>query len=68
MCLFGKTVVAGFTIDAHLMIKHQIICLLEQPGLYPDQETKRRLFPLDVLPEKHAEMRNQVWQHFRQGS
>lgn len=42
--------------------------LLEQPGLYPDQETKRRLFPLDVLPEKHAEMRNQVWQHFRQGS
>lgn len=42
--------------------------LLEQPGLYPDQETKRRLHPVDVMPEKHAEARNRVWQHFRTGS
>lgn len=42
--------------------------LLEQPGLYPDQDTKRRLHALEVLPEKHAEVRDRVWLRFRDGS
>ncbi|MGP0172960.1 polyamine ABC transporter substrate-binding protein [Pseudomonas sp. NCHU5208] len=42
--------------------------LQKQPGLYPDQDTKRRLFPLDVLPQKQAEVREQVWQYFRDGA
>ncbi|WP_278620402.1 polyamine ABC transporter substrate-binding protein [Ectopseudomonas oleovorans] len=42
--------------------------LLQQPGLYPDQDTKRRLYPLEVLSEKHAQVRNNVWQRFRDGS
>ncbi|MDR8013268.1 polyamine ABC transporter substrate-binding protein [Ectopseudomonas guguanensis] len=41
--------------------------LLQQPGLYPDQDTKRRLYPLEVLSEKHAQVRSQVWQRFRDG-
>ncbi len=41
--------------------------LLNQPGLYPDQDTKRRLHALEVLPEKHAEVRDRVWQRFRAG-
>lgn len=39
--------------------------LLEQPGLYPDQDTKRRLHAVEVLPEKQAKARDLVWQHFR---
>ncbi|MGG2395320.1 polyamine ABC transporter substrate-binding protein [Pseudomonas sp. SH1-B] len=42
--------------------------LLEQPGLYPDQNTKRRLYPLEVLSDKHAQARDQVWQRFRTGT
>ena len=42
--------------------------LLTQPGLYPDQDTKRRLYPLEVLSEKHAQVRSNVWQRFRDGS
>ena len=41
--------------------------LLQQPGLYLDQDTKRRLYPLEVFPEKHAQVRNQLWQRFRDG-
>ena len=41
--------------------------LLAQPGLYPDQDTKRRLYPLEVLSDKHAQVRDQIWQRFRDG-
>jgi spermidine/putrescine-binding protein len=39
----------------------------EQPGLYPDRETKRRLAALEVLPEKMAPLRDQIWQRFIDG-
>lgn len=42
--------------------------LLEHTGLYPDQDTKRRLHAVEVLPDKQAEARDQVWQRFRTGS
>ena len=42
--------------------------LLAQPGLYPDQDTKRRLYPLEVLSDKHAQVRDQIWQRFRDGT
>lgn len=42
--------------------------LLEEAGLYPDQDTKRRLHPVEVLPEKHTAMRDRVWQAFRAGN
>ncbi|MBD9483432.1 polyamine ABC transporter substrate-binding protein [Pseudomonas sp. PDM14] len=41
--------------------------LREQPGLYPDRDTKRRLFALDALPEKLISTRTEVWDHFRAG-
>lgn len=41
--------------------------LREQPGLYPDRDTKRRLFALDALPEKLVSTRTEVWEHFRAG-
>ena len=41
--------------------------LREQPGLYPDRDTKRRLFALDALPEKLISTRTEVWNHFRAG-
>ncbi|MDO9322998.1 MAG: polyamine ABC transporter substrate-binding protein [Pseudomonas sp.] len=36
----------------------------DQPGLYPDRDTKRRLAALEVLPEKLAPIRDQIWQSF----
>ena len=42
--------------------------LLAQPGLYLDQDTKRRLYPLEVLSDKHAQVRDQIWQRFRDGT
>jgi putrescine transport system substrate-binding protein len=36
------------------------------PGLYPDQDTKRRLTALETLPKKLAPLREQVWQSFIQ--
>lgn len=47
--------------------QHLDAALLEQPGLYPDQDSKRRLHALEVLPAKHAEVRDRVWQRFRAG-
>ena len=44
------------------------VALLAQPGLYPDQDTKRRLYPLEVLSDKHAQVRDQIWQRFRDGT
>lgn len=38
------------------------------PGLYPDRDSKRRLAALEVLPEKLAPIRDQIWQHFIAGS
>ncbi|WP_137817713.1 extracellular solute-binding protein [Pseudomonas sp. 2FG] len=42
--------------------------LREQPGLYPDRDTKRRLFALETLPEKLGPIRDEVWVRFRDGS
>lgn len=42
--------------------------LRNQPDLYPDRDTKRRLHPLESLPEKHSAVRDAVWARFRQGS
>src|SRR3990167_9043828 len=41
--------------------------LRNQPGLYPDAETKRRLQALEALPEKHRQARDRVWPRFRDG-
>ena len=41
--------------------------LRDLPGLYPDRDTKRRLFALDVLPDGHANVRDEVWARFRSG-
>ncbi|MBB1608612.1 MULTISPECIES: polyamine ABC transporter substrate-binding protein [unclassified Pseudomonas] len=35
--------------------------LRQQPGLYPDQETKRRLFALETAPEKTAPVLKETW-------
>ncbi|MEN0106745.1 MAG: polyamine ABC transporter substrate-binding protein [Pseudomonas sp.] len=42
--------------------------LRDQPGLYPDRATKRRLAALEALPEKTAAVKDQVWGKFRDGS
>ena len=42
--------------------------LRNQPDLYPDRDTKRRLHPLEALPEKHSVVRDAVWARFRDGS
>ena len=42
--------------------------LRNQPDLYPDRDTKRRLHPLETLPEKHSATRDAVWTRFRDGS
>lgn len=39
--------------------------LRDQPGLYPDALTKRRLYALSVLPERLADARERVWQQFK---
>ena len=41
--------------------------LRNQPGLYPDRDTKRRLHALDTLPEKHGATLDAVWTRFRNG-
>lgn len=41
--------------------------LRDQPGLYPDSDTRRRLFALETLPEKLGPVRDQVWARFRSG-
>ena len=41
--------------------------LRNQPGLYPDMETKRRLHALEALPEKHGVVRDKLWAGFRNG-
>lgn len=42
--------------------------LRNQPDLYPDRDTKRRLHPLETLPDKHSAARDAVWARFRDGS
>lgn len=42
--------------------------LRNQPDLYPDRDTKRRLHPLETLPDKHSAIRDAVWARFRDGS
>lgn len=42
--------------------------LRDQPGLYPDRATKRRLAALEVLPEKTSAVKDEVWNRFRDGS
>ncbi|SFQ00790.1 polyamine ABC transporter substrate-binding protein [Pseudomonas borbori] len=42
--------------------------LRNQPGLYPDAATKRRLHALEALPEKHMQARDRVWPRFRDGA
>lgn len=42
--------------------------LRNQPDLYPDRDTKRRLHALETLPEKHSAVRDAVWARFRDGS
>lgn len=42
--------------------------LREQPGLYPDNQTRRRLTLLETLPAKHADISNAVWAEFINGA
>ncbi|WXL26166.1 extracellular solute-binding protein [Ectopseudomonas mendocina] len=39
--------------------------LRNMPDLYPSRETKRRLYILETLPEKHQSVRDEVWARFR---
>lgn len=39
--------------------------LRNQPGLYPDRDTKRRLFALETLTDKHRQALESVWSGFR---
>jgi putrescine transport system substrate-binding protein len=41
--------------------------LRDQPGLYPDRDTKRRLFATVPLPDKLKATRDEVWSRFRDG-
>ncbi len=41
--------------------------LRDLPGLYPDRDTKRRLFALEPLPDSHASVRDDIWARFRSG-
>lgn len=41
--------------------------LRSQAGLYPDQETKRRLFALETAPEKVAPLLKETWAQLRAG-
>ena len=50
--------------DAHQYLDN---ALRNQPGLYPDKDTKRRLFPLEALPDKLGATRDEVWAAFRDG-
>ena len=50
--------------DAHEFLDEE---LRNQPGLYPDMETKRRLHALETLPEKHGVVRDKLWVGFRSG-
>lgn len=38
--------------------------LRNQPGLYPDSQTRRRLTLLETMPQKHAQVANAVWSEF----
>ncbi|MDX1723886.1 MAG: polyamine ABC transporter substrate-binding protein [Pseudomonas sp.] len=42
--------------------------LRDQPGLYPDAVTKRRLHALEAFPDKHRQARDRVWPGFRDGA
>jgi len=42
--------------------------LRNQPGLYPNRDTKRRLHALETPPEKHRAAVDAVWARFRGGS
>lgn len=42
--------------------------LRNQPGLYPDRDTKRRLHALEAPPEKHRATIDAVWARFREDS
>lgn len=42
--------------------------LRNQPDLYPDRETTRRLHALESIPEKHMQVRDSVWARFRAGN
>lgn len=39
--------------------------LRNQPGLYPDRDTRRRLFALEPLTDKHRQALESVWSSFR---
>lgn len=41
--------------------------LRSQPGFYPDQSTKRRLFPMQPAPEKAAHALAEIWAQQRPG-
>ncbi|UTW06135.1 polyamine ABC transporter substrate-binding protein [Pseudomonas benzenivorans] len=41
--------------------------LRNHPGLYPDRDTKRRLYALETMPQKHGVVRDRVWAQFRGG-
>ncbi|WP_372866056.1 polyamine ABC transporter substrate-binding protein [Pseudomonas sp.] len=44
------------------------VALRNQPGLYPNAETKRRLHAQEAFAEKHMQVRDRVWQRFRDGA
>ncbi|KRW59036.1 extracellular solute-binding protein [Pseudomonas sp. TTU2014-080ASC] len=50
--------------NAHVR-EHLDESLRNLPDLYPSRETKRRLYTLETLPQKHQSVRDQVWSQFR---
>lgn len=60
----AETLYPNGNADSHEFLDE---ALRNQPGLYPDMETKRRLHALETLPEKHSAVRDRLWARFRDG-
>jgi spermidine/putrescine-binding protein len=60
----AETLYPNGNADSHEFLDE---ALRNQPGLYPDLETKRRLHALEALPEKHSAVRDKLWDSFLNG-
>jgi hypothetical protein len=63
-CLICGALLPG-NLEAKALIDE---ALRNQPGLYPDNHTRRRLSLLENMPEKHAEVSDAVWADFIKGT
>lgn len=63
-CLICGALLPG-NLEAKALIDE---ALRNQPGLYPDNHTRRRLSLLENMPPKHAEVSDVVWTDFIKGA